>query len=145
MSESKWIDRAVLDPNTGCWLWPGSSNPQGYGRISWKGKQRQVTHVSYEHFKGPVPKGMLVCHKCDTPACYNPDHLFLGTHLDNRRDQIKKGRELRMLATHCQRGHLITGVSKSIKRRRCDDCHRIADQKYRARRRAREKAERLNK
>jgi hypothetical protein len=48
--------------------------------------------ASWEAYRGPIPKGMWVLHKCDTMPCVNPDHLFLGTHQDNMTDKTRKGR-----------------------------------------------------
>jgi hypothetical protein len=117
-----WIDRGIPEPNTGCLLWPGASTPQGYGRIMWNGKTKQLTHLSFETFNGPIPEGLFVLHKCDTPSCFNPAHLFLGTKRENRLDQIAKGRDPSKSATHCKRGHEIKGINKSIGRRRCRIC-----------------------
>lgn len=64
----------------------------GYGKIKFMGKTLLSHRVSYELFNGPVPAGMMVCHKCDTTNCINPRHLFLGTAQDNMTDKIEKGR-----------------------------------------------------
>lgn len=80
------------EPNSGCWLWTACVNSKGYGRIG-VGLEVHLAHrLSYETHIGPIPKGMCVCHKCDTPSCIRPDHLFLGTNLENRTDSVNKGR-----------------------------------------------------
>ena len=76
----------------GCWIAPRTGS-RGYGQISFRGMKNKLAHrISYSEFKGEIPKGLFVCHQCDNPACYNPDHLFLGTAKDNVHDGIQKGR-----------------------------------------------------
>jgi hypothetical protein len=75
-----------------CWIWTKSTNDGGYGQFNFDGDIRLVHRLSYEIAFGPIPKSLLVCHKCDNRVCVRPDHLFLGTHTDNNRDMFKKGR-----------------------------------------------------
>lgn len=78
-------------PHAGCWLWTGAETGTGYGAF-WAHGERRAHRVSYRLYKGPIPNGMVVCHRCDTPLCVNPEHLFLGTQRDNMLDASRKGR-----------------------------------------------------
>ena len=80
--------RSIPEPNSGCWLWLGRCDGKGYGRFN----NTMVHRLSYLAARGPISAGLLVLHKCDVPGCINPDHLFLGTALDNARDRDRKGR-----------------------------------------------------
>lgn len=76
----------------GCHLFTGHRNEDGYGRIHKDGKLVFVHRAVWERDHGAIPAGMLVCHRCDIPACINIEHLFIGTQTDNMRDMMKKGR-----------------------------------------------------
>lgn len=77
-----------------CWLWVGDQFSNGYGRFTVsKGPQVGAHRTAYELAYGPIPRGMVICHRCDTKLCVRPDHLFAGTQADNMHDMIAKGRD----------------------------------------------------
>lgn len=82
-------------PGTGdeCFKWIGSVNTSGYGRIQIDGQRVLAHRAAYIVFKGEIPEGMKVLHRCDNPRCTNPEHLFLGTQLENIADMMQKNRQ----------------------------------------------------
>lgn len=78
--------------NEGCWLWLGSRNSDGYGRFNLGGHCVGAHRVAYRLAFGCVETARCVCHRCDTPSCVNPTHLFLGSDMDNSRDKVAKRR-----------------------------------------------------
>lgn len=73
-----------------CWYWRGAQNRQGYGESG--APDHKAHRLAWRLFRGEIPAGMNVLHRCDKPYCVNPDHLFLGTQKDNVQDMIQKGR-----------------------------------------------------
>lgn len=88
---SDLIRRADILEND-CWIWTGEKVPQGYGMVNYCGKHWRVHRLAYFIKYGPFDFSLDVLHKCDTPACFNPEHLFLGTDKDNVHDCMDKGR-----------------------------------------------------
>jgi hypothetical protein len=84
-----------VNQSDGCWLWTGHLCPQGYGQFSIFGRNVRAHRMAFELYVGYVPSSSLVCHRCDNPTCVRPDHLFLGTHADNIRDMMLKGRSMK--------------------------------------------------
>ncbi len=92
-SKKSFENKIELIPFTDCWIWMGSVNKKGYGRLKADGKMQYAHRFSYSIYVGEIPKYMLVCHNCDNPPCVNPNHLFLGSDIDNVNDMIKKRRD----------------------------------------------------
>lgn len=91
----RFHDKWIGEPNSGCWLWTGNVS-EGYscmyGTLYVNGRTIRAHRVSYTLYKGEIPSGMIVMHRCDTPLCVNPDHLSIGTNADNNADMDAKGR-----------------------------------------------------
>lgn len=124
----------------GCWEWTGTKS-SGYGSfrvgINRLGTYKMVRANRYiwEKLKGPIPKGLLVCHTCDIPHYVNPNHLFLGTVADNNWDKIRKGRCPISNKTHCKYGHEFSGDNLILygpnNWRKCRSCQETKKRKYR--------------
>jgi hypothetical protein len=135
-----------------CWIWTGSkgSGKDNYGFFYLHGNRKtgqknvRAHRYSYELHNGKIPDGLLVLHKCDTPSCVNPDHLFLGTNKDNSDDKIRKGRfliygfgRINKEKTSCKNGHPFNNENTYILKlkngfgRRCRKCDSIRHIKYR--------------
>jgi len=125
--EEKFLSFTEPCPATGCWLWVGSVRGRGYGRF-WDEKTVVAHRMSWELFRGAIPEGKYVLHRCDVPVCVNPQHLWLGTAKDNYHDMVKKKRatwQTKDFST-CKRGHKLEGGNLSPngkQRNRCRICH----------------------
>ena len=95
MDTAEKFNRSFVRDASGCWLWARSTTQSGYGRIRVGSKTKRAHRVSFELHVGELGDDDVVCHRCDTPACVNPGHLFLGTHADNVRDMVRKGRSVK--------------------------------------------------
>lgn len=93
--ERRFIDLYVPDQATGCFLWQGAADPNGYGRFRIRGRTVLAHRFSYESAHGSLPDAPLLRHRCDTPRCVNPDHLEPGDHFDNAQDMVARGNVLR--------------------------------------------------
>lgn len=78
-----------------CWLWLRPGHPYGQLSVRWMKRPIGSHRLSWMMENGPIPDGLYILHKCDNPLCVNPAHLFLGTHLQNVADRIRKGRDPR--------------------------------------------------
>ena len=114
MTEDYILDRVLPEPNSGCWIWSQSLTPTGYGQGTLNSFYYKGHRLSYQIFKGPIEKDLHVLHKCDTPSCVNPDHLWLGTHKENMQDMFSK-----------KRRKAVVGESHGISKLTADEVYMI--------------------
>lgn len=135
---ARFWSRVEPEPNSGCWLWSGTTYLGGYGRFTTETRSQQAAHRwAYEHYRGPVPSGLQLDHLCRVRCCVNPDHLEAVTARVNT--LRGRGRTSQNAAkTHCVRGHEFTPENTRILvtgKRNCRECLKVLH-KRRKRRRA---------
>lgn len=133
------MERIHVEPNTGCWLWSGSTSSDGYGNARIGGKTVLVHRAIYEATHGNIPKGLVLDHEvCDTPACVNPDHLRPKANRDNvLRGVGPTATNARKAA--CKNGHQLSGNNLYVRpsgHRQCRACKNERQNKAKAQRRA---------
>jgi len=97
------LSRVRFDIKTGCWNWVLGKDKNGYGKVKISRRHFRAHRISAMLFLGfNINSSLLVCHKCDNPSCVNPNHLFIGTDLDNAKDRDKKGRNGRLGVPHTE-------------------------------------------
>lgn len=129
------------EPNSGCHLWLGALQRGGYGAFGVNRKAKRAHRVSWERAHGPISAGAHVLHRCDTPACVNPDHLFLGDQRSNMADMAAKGRasDWRRGIQACPHGHGYDQANTLISRdgrRACRTCALLSKRAARLRKKA---------
>ena len=133
-----WLRRWVLDiPESGCWVWMGTTNPGGYGLVGYNGKTKLSHRVAYELKFGPIPEGLDLDHLCRVRCCVNPDHLEPVSRSENLRrgetgDNLVKSA---LSVTHCPSGHEYTPENTFLRKDRpghrgCRACRRNATNQW---------------
>lgn len=113
--EQKFMRFVFPEANSGCWLWVGGTARYGYGTFRLNKKGHMAHKFSYEMFKGQVPPGYVIRHKCDVTCCVNPDHLDIGTQADNLRDMHERGRNNQPFGEAKSQSKLTTEKVREIK------------------------------
>jgi len=106
-----------LDKSGECWVWTSGADRNGYGqchaaRVAKDLGGTRAHQLAYVAAYGSVPEGRIVCHTCDNPSCCNPKHLYAGTHKDNVRDCVERGRHTNGAAPQFDHDYAISQHGK---------------------------------
>src|SRR3990167_5485175 len=112
----KLFESCMPVTETGCWIWMKTCDRKGYGQTCLNGKRIRAHRASFLVYKGAIPDGLCVLHKCDTPSCINTAHLFLGTVADNNKDAGRKGRSKKLFGESNGASKLTACQVKTIRK-----------------------------
>ncbi len=116
---ARFWKRVHKDDSDGCWIWTGAGDENGYGRATIAPGITVLAHrAAYAIARGALAASECVLHRCDTPPCVRPDHLFKGDRGDNARDMAAKGRQ------HVQRNPTARPVCPAERRSRGEEHYR---------------------
>lgn len=142
--ESRVARLSKVDETSGCWVWGGSKDKDGYGKVRVKFPNGRVAYLAHRmtfmHFVGDIPDGKEVDHICKNTSCINPAHLRLLTHRENVEAGDYKTHHRNAVKTHCIHGHALTAENIRIQRhkntvmRHCKLCAKDRSKKYNAER-----------
>lgn len=123
--------QVTVESPTGCWIWQGDTNPSGYGRIRVDNRGVLVHRLVFRLTTGWWPNGESL-HSCDVRRCVSPLHVREGSHTENMRDMVSRGRLVswQSAKTHCPAGHSYDGANLHVSARgdrECRTCRRAQD------------------
>jgi hypothetical protein len=134
--KERFLDKVQMEPNSGCWLWTGTTNAAGYGGFVFNKRKRPAHRVAYELFCDEIPEGLVIDHLCRVRCCVNPDHLEPVSFQENvrRGDQGKHRAAIESAKTCCPKGHEYTPENTRVYKtsRFCKKCAREQYKKWRA-------------
>ena len=116
----EWI-RSNVEVYGECWVWLGSKDEKGYGRVHCPG-YRRVHRLAYELAIGPVPGGLMLDHGCRNTSCCNPEHLEPVTNQEN----VRRGNSLKYVDGKCP-AHPSARLYKRRYGHQCAECTRIRE------------------
>ena len=133
---NRFFDKVIMLRDSGCWLWVGCKNKNGYGLFKNDNNKTITAHrTSYEHWNGVIPKGLVMDHLCRVRHCVNPDHLEAVTQRENcRRGNLGHGYHAKGKnngngrKTHCPKGHIYDEKNTYINKKNhriCRKCNRL--------------------
>ena len=125
-TEAEFWSRFVRTAS-GCLEWVGGHTSMGYGAVLWEGKNWRVHRLAWTLAFGPIPEGMLVCHRCDNPPCSEPTHLSLGTQADNVADAFAKGRRTTPDPRAARPREMARNRQRRCRQRSPQDIHKVAN------------------